>query len=256
MKLAITGKGGVGKTTLAALLSRELRGRGYKVLAVDADPDSNLAGALGVPEAEAIVPVAEMKELIEERTGAKPGTIGGFFKMNPTVNDLPGKLAVTHEGLRLMVLGTVKSAGSGCICPESSLLKALLAHLFLNEKDAVVLDMEAGLEHLGRGTTMGVDMMIVVVEPGRRSLDTAAAIRRLAAGLGIKKIGMVASKVRDEDELIFLKDAAGDLVFLGHVPHSEAIRRADMKGSSLLSIPEEDTDFIKPITDALEAELS
>lgn len=245
----------MGKTTLAALLARELRDRGYQVLAVDADPDANLAGALGVPDPETIVPIAEMKELIEERTGAKPGSLGGFFKINPTVNDLPDKLAREHERIRLMVLGTIKSAGTGCICPESSLLKALLVHLFLNHKDAVVLDMEAGLEHLGRGSTMGVDMMIVVVEPGRRSLETAAAIRDLAGQLGVKRIGVVASKVQGDRDLEFLTGQLGDYVFLGHIPFSERIREADIRGESLLSLSSQDTEFIRPIVDRLEGEL-
>jgi len=255
MKLAITGKGGVGKTTLAALVTRELRDRGYNVLAVDADPDANLAGALGVPDPASIVPIAEMKDLIAERTGSKPGSIGGFFKLNPTVDDLPDRLARVHQGIRLMVLGTVKSAGAGCICPESALLKALLLHLFLNSKDAVILDMEAGLEHLGRGTTMGVDMMIVVVEPGRRSLETAAAIRTLAQGLGIKRLGAVASKVQNEEELEFLKVSLPDFIFLGRVPWSEAIRGADFRGQSLLDLAPAEIDFIKPIVDRLTQEL-
>jgi len=255
MNLAITGKGGGGKTTLAALLARSLRDRGYRVLAVDADPDANLAGALGLPEPEKITPIAEMKDIIIERTGAKPGTIGGFFKLNPTVSDLPEKLAREHDGVRLMVLGTVKSAGAGCICPESALLKALLAHLFLNEKDALILDMEAGLEHLGRGTALGVDMMIVVVEPGKRSLETAAAIRKLAAELKIKRLGVAASKVRNEDDLQFLKAELKDYLFLGHLPLSEAIRQADLKGASLLSLPDSEISFINPIVERLSKEL-
>jgi CO dehydrogenase maturation factor len=255
MKLAVTGKGGVGKTTLATMIARELRDRKYSVLMVDADPDANLAGALGVPDPASIVPIAQMKELIEERTGAKPGTIGGFFKLNPTVDDLPAKLARLHQGIKLMVLGTVKSGGAGCICPESSMLKALLTHLFLNEKDAVILDMEAGLEHLGRGTAMGVDMMIVVVEPGKRSLETAAAIRKLARDLGIKKLGVVGSKVQGPADLEFLKAELKDYLLLGHIPFSESIRKADIKGESLLALSPEDSAFIKPIVDRLEKEM-
>ncbi|HUT52764.1 MAG TPA: AAA family ATPase [bacterium] len=255
MKLAVTGKGGVGKTTLAALIGRELRDRNYSVLMVDADPDANLAGALGVADAASIVPIAQMKELIEERTGAKAGTIGGFFKLNPTVDDLPAKLARAHEGIKLMVLGTVKSGGSGCICPESTLLKALLTHLFLNEKDAVILDMEAGLEHLGRGTAMGVDMMIVVVEPGKRSLETAAAIKKLARDLGIKKLGVVGSKVRGEDDRAFLENELQGYLLLGHVPFAESIRGADMRGESLLQIPPQDIGSVRAIVDRLEKEM-
>lgn len=251
MKIAVTGKGGVGKTTLSTLMAGELRDRGYSVLMVDADPDANLAGAIGVAEPGKIVPVAEMKELIEERTGAKPGTIGAFFKLNPTVNDLPSKLAIPHEGLKLMVLGTVKSGGGGCICPESTMLKALLTHLFLNEKDALVLDMEAGLEHLGRGTSMGVDMMIVVVEPGKRSLETAAAIKKLAGDLGIKRIGVVGSKVQGPEDLAFLEEQLRDYDFLGHIPYSQDIRDADMRGQSLLGLAGDAKSEIKKVVDKL-----
>ena len=254
MKLAVTGKGGVGKTTLSSLLARELKNRGFSVLMVDADPDANLAGAIGMPDPDQIAPITDMKELIAERTGSKPGTLGGFFKLNPTVNDLPKKLAKEHNGIKLMVLGTVKS-GSGCICPESSMLKALLSHLFINEKDAVVLDMEAGLEHLGRGTAMGVDMMIVVVEPGRRSIETAFSIKKLATELGIKKIGVVASKVQNDEELEFLKKNVGDLAFLGHMPYSETIRKADFKGTSLLDLPDDEVSFIKQIVNELEEKI-
>jgi CO dehydrogenase maturation factor len=236
-------------------LARELRDRGYSVLMVDADPDANLAGALGIANPGEIVPVSEMKELIAERTGSKPGTIGGYFKLNPTVSDLPEKLAHTHRGIRLMVLGTVKSAGGGCICPESALLKALLNHLFLNQKDAVIMDMEAGLEHLGRGTAMGVDMMIVVVEPGRRSLETAAAIKGLARGLGIKKVAVVASKVQAESELAFLKAELKDYRWLGHLPYSEAIRQSDLNASSLLDLAPDQIAFITPMVDGLEKEV-
>ncbi len=250
MKLAITGKGGVGKTTLSALLARELKNRGFSVLMVDADPDANLAGAIGMPEPDQIAPITDMKELIADRTGSKPGTLGGFFKLNPTVNDLPKKLAKEHNGIKLMVLGTVKS-GQGCICPESALLKALLSHLFINEKDAVVMDMEAGLEHLGRGTALGVDMMIVVVEPGRRSLETASSIKKMATELGIKKIGVVASKVQSDEELNFLKENVADMVFLGHMPYSEQIRKADLLGASLLDLPDNEVSFIKQIVDSI-----
>ena len=175
MKIAVTGKGGVGKTTLAGTIARILAADGYKVLAVDADPDANLASALGIaPDvARGIVPIADMKELIEERTGAKTGTMGGFFKINPRVDDIPDELSVPLDGIRLMVMGTVKEGAGGCVCPESVLLRSLVRHLLLRRKEAVILDMEAGIEHLGRGTASAVDAMIVVVEPGARSVRTA-----------------------------------------------------------------------------------
>jgi len=229
MKIAISGKGGVGKTTLAAFLARALKGKGYKVLCVDADPDANLAGALGFKDAGSITPIAEMKELIEERTGAKPGTMGGFFKMNPKVDDLPDALAQEQDGIRLMVMGTVKTGGSGCVCPESVLLKNLIQHLLIERKDAVIMDMEAGIEHLGRATAFAVDLMIVVVEPGRRSLETAAAVKKLAGEIGIKKVAAVGCKVRNDQDAEFLKREL-DIPFLGYLPFREEIIQADLEG--------------------------
>ena len=176
MKLAIRGKGGVGKTTFAALLIRTFDQAGKHVLAIDADPDANLAAAVGVSGAGDIVPIAEMEDLIYERTEAKPGNIGGYFKLNPKVDDLPDKLSVKLNNIKLMRLGGVKKGGAGCICPESTLLKALVTHIVLARDEVVIMDMEAGIEHLGRGTAKAVSKLLVVVEPGRRSIDTAEHI--------------------------------------------------------------------------------
>src|SRR4030042_1717793 len=180
MKLAVSGKGGVGKTTFAALLIRTLSREGKHVLAIDADPDANLASALGISGAEKITPISEMKELIFERTETKPGSIGGYFKLNPKVDDLPDSLSVKFENIKLMRLGGIKKGGAGCICPESTLLKVLVSHIVLARDEVVVMDMEAGIEHLGRATAKAVDKLIVVVEPGRRSIDTAAHTRQRA----------------------------------------------------------------------------
>ena len=170
MKLAVSGKGGVGKTTFSALLIRLLNAQGKHILAIDADPDANLASALGIPDADKITPIAEMKELIFERTEAKPGSMGGFFKLNPKVDDLPEALSAKLGNIKLMRLGGVQKGGSGCICPESTLLRALITHIVLARNEIVVMDMEAGIEHLGRGTAQAVDRLLVVVEPGRRSI--------------------------------------------------------------------------------------
>lgn len=230
MKIAVSGKGGVGKTTFSSFLIKALADQGKKVLAIDADPDANLAQALGVGKDAEIVPISEMKEVIEERTEAKVGTMGSFFKLNPKVDDLPEKLSIRIDGIRLMVLGGVKTGGGGCICPESTLLKALIRHIVLARDEAVVIDMEAGLEHLGRGTAMGVDRLVVVVEPGRRSIETAHHVLRLAKDLGIKNLSFVGNKVRSEKDKAFFKENMPNVDFLGHIPFTSEIIEADLEG--------------------------
>ncbi len=232
MKIAVSGKGGVGKTTFAALLARALAGKGLRVLAVDADPDANLGQALGFPDYKDITPVSDMKALIEERTEAQDAAsgVGSFFKLNPTVSDLPDKLSKEHGGVRLMVMGTVKKGGAGCICPASTMLKALMTHMVLLSDDALILDMEAGLEHLGRGTSRGVDFLIVVVEPGRRSVDTAEHIKKLAGDLGVERILIVGSKTRGEQDRRFLREALKGFEFLGFIDYDPEVIACDMKG--------------------------
>ncbi|MCF8025301.1 MAG: AAA family ATPase [Desulfobacteraceae bacterium] len=232
MKLAISGKGGVGKTTFSALLIRALSDQGKKVLAIDADPDANLAGAIGIADAEKIVPISGMKDLVYERTEAKPGSIGGFFKMNPKVDDLPDSLSAKLDNIKLMRLGGVKKGGAGCICPESTLLKALITHIVLARDEVVVMDMEAGIEHLGRATAGAVDRLIVVVEPGRRSIDTAMHIKQLASEIGLNKISLVGNKVRGKQDSDFLQSHLSDFEFLGFLPYDEALIEADLNGRS------------------------
>ena len=232
MKIAISGKGGVGKTTFASLLIRTLDHEGKHVLAIDADPDANLAAAVGIPDAGSITPISEMEDLIFERTEAKPGTIGGFFKLNPKVDDLPDTLSARLNNIKLMRLGGVKKGGAGCICPESTLLKALVTHVVLARNEVVVMDMEAGIEHLGRGTAQSVDKLVVVVEPGRRSLDTANHIRKLASEIGLKHIAVVGNKVRNTSDEAFLQKHLGDFSFLGFLPYDEDLIEADLNGQA------------------------
>jgi len=231
-KFAVTGKGGVGKTTLTALLAYIYAGEGNKVLVIDADPDANLASALGLPPAMArqITPIAVMGDLIEERTGARPGQSGGVFSLNPRVDDIPDRFSATHRGIKLLVLGTVQRGGGGCICPESALLKNLVRHLFVGRSEVIILDMEAGLEHLGRGTAGAVDAFIVVVEPGQRSLQTAQAVKRLAADIGIRKVYVVANKVRSERDRQFILESLPEDKVLGFLPFSEKAIEADIAG--------------------------
>ncbi len=232
MKLAISGKGGVGKTTFSSLLIRTLSDSGKKVLAIDADPDANLAAALGIDKADRITPIAEMKEMIHERTGAQPGSMGGFFKLNPQVDDLPDALSVKKDNIKLMRLGSVKKGGGGCLCPESTLLKALVMHIVLARDEVVVMDMEAGIEHLGRATASAVDKLIVVVEPGRRSIDTAEHIRRLASEIKLDQLFIVGNKVRSEKDETFLRKHLADFEILGFLPYADALIEADLEGQS------------------------
>ncbi len=232
MKLAVTGKGGVGKTTVAGLIIRHLEKEGKRIIAIDADPDANLASALGFTGIEKIVPIAEMDKLIEERTGAKPGESGSFFTINPKVDDLPEKLWLEKGNVRLMVMGTVKKGGGGCVCPESALLKTLISHVVFYRDDVVVMDMEAGIEHLGRGTATGVDMVIIVVEPGMRSIETAQKIQRLAADIGIKQMGIVGNKVRGRRDEEFILKHLENFRMLGYIPYNEALIEADLRKSA------------------------
>ncbi len=232
MKIAVSGKGGVGKTTFSALMIRTLNEQGKHVLAIDADPDANLAGALGIKDSDKIVPIAEMKELIFERTGAQAGTIGGYFKLNPKVDDLPEALSVRLGNIKLMRLGGVKKGGGGCICPESTLLKVLVMHIILARNEVVVMDMEAGIEHLGRGTAQAVNKLIVVVEPGRRSIDTAEHIRHLASQIGLANIAVVGNKIRNPSDEEFIREHLKDFEILGFMPYDEKLVEADVKGIS------------------------
>ncbi len=232
MKIAITGKGGVGKTTLSALLAQAYADSGRQVLAVDADPSPCLAGALGFPsELRArLSPISEMDELIYERTGAKPGTTGGFFTLNPRVDDIPEKFSVSHRNVRLLEMGAVDIGGTGCICPESALLKTLFTHLLFRKDDVLLLDMYAGVEHLGRATVDFVDAMLVVVEPTRRSLGTAAQIKKLAHDIGLTRLWLVGNKVRDPEEAAFLEAETPGLPLLGVMPADLAVQEADRLG--------------------------
>jgi CO dehydrogenase maturation factor len=233
MKIAISGKGGVGKTTLAATLSYLFKENGQKVLAIDADPDANLAGALGFKDLKGLTPISEMKELVAERTGSEPGSYGTFFSINPKVDDLPDTLAKEINGIKFMTLGGVKKGGGGCICPESIMLKSIIMNLVLSRDEVVIMDMEAGLEHLGRATSTGVDAIIVVAEPGQRSLETVRAVKRLAGDLRIKRIAVVGNKIHSPQDEEFIRENIDGLELLGFIPYSESIIEADRLGEAV-----------------------
>ena len=254
MKLAVTGKGGVGKTTTASLLAWVYASEGNKVIAIDANPDTNLATALGISaeEAQRITPIAELKDLIEERTGVKAGTIGAFFKVNPKVDDIPEQFSIRKDGIKLLVMGTVKKGGSGCLCPEGALLRSLLSHLVLSRSEVVILDMDAGVENLGRGTAKAVDAFVIVVEPGQRSFQTARAIRDLAKDLGIEKCYIVGSKTRDSDDRHFIVNNLPDFEVLGFINYHSEIAEADRLGKNVFDTAPGAVSDIKQIKNHLE----
>ena len=233
MKIAVSGKGGVGKTTLVAAMSKILSDEGNKVISIDADPDMNLAAALGFANADKITPLVEMKELIRERTGSTSDEYGKLFKLNPTVSDLPEKYSEVVNGMRLMTLGTIKRGGGGCACPEGVMLKALLNHLILQRDEVVLIDMEAGIEHLGRASIGAVTALIVVVEPGKRSVQTAFQVKKLAGDIGIKSVLAVGSKVVNEEHESFLRDALQGIPLLGMISYNEKLIESDLRGEAV-----------------------
>lgn len=241
MKLAITGKGGTGKSTIAGILAHYYKNDGYKVLAVDADPDANLASAIGIPaeKASSIIPISEQRKLIKERTGANPGQFGQLFKMNPTVHDIPDEFCIDYQGIKLLVMGAIRKGGSGCACPENVLLRSLLSEIILNRDEVIIVDMEAGIEHLGRATARSIDKMIIIVEPGSRSISTAKTIMRMAKEIAIQSLVIVGNKIQDEKQKDWISKKFSQDQILGMISYHEIIRDADLLQQPLIELLDE-----------------
>jgi CO dehydrogenase maturation factor len=253
MKLAITGKGGTGKTTLSVLLARSFAEDGKKVILVDADPATNLATTLGIPNPEEITPISEMRELIEERMEVNYDSPAAMYKLNPKVDDLPEKYWVEKDGIKLLVMGTIQEGGSGCACPQNSFLKALLMNLFFARDEIVILDMEAGIEHIGRGTASAVDVFIVMLEASRQSMETGQKIVKLAQQIGIKTIMAVGSKIRNDQQQKFIQDNANFVRLAGFLPYSEELLFSTMEGSGQIKPPDNMIDEVDKLRKALES---
>jgi CO dehydrogenase maturation factor len=251
MKLAVTGKGGVGKTSFTALFARLLKDKGNKVLLIDADPDMNLATVLGVPSEVQKKPISELKELIAERTGVVPGTPAPMFKMNPKVDDIPDKYCTTYNGLKIILMGTIKKGGGGCACPEYAFLKSLLSYMMVARDEWVLLDMEAGIEHLGRGTAIGVDHMIVVVEPNLTSIETAFRIEKLSKDIGIRNLHVVGNKIQMAEEKEFIRDKLKSMNVIGFIEQSEVIKKISLNMLSPMDVEPEDLIPIENIYEKL-----
>lgn len=238
MKIAIAGKGGVGKTVIAGCIAWSLARDGYTTLAIDADSSPNLALSLGLSQDEAagIVPVLENEELIARKTGTG---FSGVYNLNFSVDDIVRDFSIsTPAGVYLLVMGAVKSMGEGCACPGNTMIRALLRHLVVERNEAIVLDMEAGLEHLGRGTAEAVDWMLVVSDANRKSLITAATIAGIAREAGISHVAIVGNRMENDvqEDIVRAFASEHNIPLLGVVPFDAAVVQSGIKDSSILSL--------------------
>ena len=251
MKIAVAGKGGVGKTFISGTLSRILAQKGYEVLVVDADPNINTASSLGIPSdvADGIVPLSDNEVLIQEKTGVAPGrSYGQMFRLTPRVSDIVDNFGVVGpDGVKLLIMGTVKGGNTGCMCPSNALLRVLIQHMLIQRDEILIMDMVAGLEHLGRGTARRMDAMLIVVEPRMKSVDTARRIKKLATEIEISEVLAVPNKVNTLEEKQFIEEhmAKLEIPIATVIPYDDSIAEADMHGTAALNY--------SPTTQAVEA---
>ncbi|MFQ6034341.1 MAG: AAA family ATPase [Sedimentisphaerales bacterium] len=250
LKIAIGGKGGVGKTTICGVWAQLFAESGFDVLAVDADPNANLASAFGISAEQSPVPLIKMKELIAERTSTSKDAVGTYFRLNPKVSDLPEKYWLEVHGLKLLVLGTITQAGAGCACPEGAFLKALLTHTILQRQELVLVDLAAGVEFMGRASVQGIDALVVVVEPSGRSIETANNMAKMARDLGIKNVAAIANKVVEAAEIDVIKSQLEDITLLETVPYSRSVQQADLRRTPVIRA---DAQLLQQLTKAKNA---
>ena len=247
MKIAIGGKGGVGKTTVCAVWAQLFAEDGFDVLAIDADPSTSLASAFGIPSEQSPRPLIEMKQLIAERTGTEKGSVGAYFRLNPKVSDLPEKYWLEFKGLKLLVLGSIMQAGAGCACPEAAFLKALLTHTILQRQEVVLVDLSAGVEFMGRASVQGIDVLVVVVEPGARSIETAINIARMAEKLGIKHVAAIMNKITEAGQVEMIKSKLTNIPVLANIAYNPAVQQADLVSQAVIKA---DAGFVEELAKA------
>jgi len=233
-KIAVGGKGGVGKTTVCAVWAQLFAQDGLDVLAIDADPNTNLALAFGIPSEQSPMPLIQMKELIAERTGSGRDAVGAYFRLNPNVSDLPEEYWLKVGKVKLLVLGAITQAGSGCACPEGAFLKALLTHTILQRQELVLVDLAAGVESMGRASVQGIDALVLIVEPGGRSIETANNLAKMARELGIKNVAVIANKITERSQEDLIRSELKDVALLGILPYSPSVQQADLQRASVM----------------------
>jgi CO dehydrogenase maturation factor len=247
LKIAIGGKGGVGKTTVCAVWSRLFAEDGFNVMAIDADPNTTLASAFGIPPQDSPRPLIEMKQLITERTGTTKDSIGLYFKMNPKVSDLPDKYSLKVNGLKLLVLGAITQAGAGCACAEGVFLKAMLTNTILQRQEVVIVDLPAGPEFLGRASIQGIDAFVIVVEPGGRSIETAVNMARMGKELGIRQLAVITNKITDDSQIKIIASQLGNLPVIANIKYDPAIQQTDLQRKNVF---QENTTLVKDLRQA------